>query len=149
MKLPNQSDSKKLWRTVKSLLHTSKSDSDIVTGLCHSFVLHMKQKIDNVMKTVSTYSRQITCNALNSNRLHTGPPLITLAPTCDAEVLKYIAKLPNKSSPLDYINTSVLKSCAEVFAPLITHLVNLSFSEGCYPSQFKQAQVIHAQEAWT
>ena len=29
----------------------------------------------------------------------------------------------------------------DVFSPLITYLVNLSFKEGCFPDQFKQAQV--------
>ena len=50
-------------------------------------------------------------------------------------------KLPNKTSPLDFILTSVLKSCLDVFVPIITRLVNLSFSEGCFPGQFKCAKV--------
>ena len=54
---------------------------------------------------------------------------------------KIIALLPNKTSPLDFIHTSVLKSCTDVLAPLIANLANLSFREGCFPCQFKQAQV--------
>ena len=42
---------------------------------------------------------------------------------------------------MDYIPAGILKSCSVVFAPLITHLTNLSFSEGCFPSQFKIAEV--------
>jgi hypothetical protein len=34
-----------------------------------------------------------------------------------------------------------LKSCVDVFTPLITRLINLSFIEGSFPDQFKQAQV--------
>jgi hypothetical protein len=49
--------------------------------------------------------------------------------------------LPNKSSPLDYIHTSVLKSCSDVLSPLIARLANLSFAEGRFPNQFKLAQV--------
>jgi fibrillarin-like rRNA methylase len=62
-------------------------------------------------------------------------------PTTDAEVRKIILQLPNKTSPLDFIHTSVLKSCVDVFVPLLTRLVNLSFSEGCFPELFKLAQV--------
>jgi len=61
--------------------------------------------------------------------------------TSEAEVSKLIARLPNKSSPLDYIHTSLLKSCSDVLTPLIVHLVNLSFTEGHFPSQFTRAQV--------
>src|SRR4029077_1492483 len=62
-------------------------------------------------------------------------------PGTEAEVLRVIMRLPNKTSPLDYIHTSVLKSCSGVFVPLVTRLINLSFSEGCFPDQFKRAQV--------
>src|SRR6478609_11273506 len=50
-------------------------------------------------------------------------------------------RLRNKTSPLDYVHTSVLKSCSGIFVLLVTHLINLSFSEGCFPDQFKRAQV--------
>ena len=56
-------------------------------------------------------------------------------------MIRTIKHLPNKTSPLDYIHTSILKSCVDVFAPMITRLINLSFTEGCFPDQFKQAQV--------
>jgi len=62
-------------------------------------------------------------------------------PTTVSEVSKLLSRLPNKTSPLDYIHTSVLKSCSDAFAPLISHLANLSFAEGTFPSSFKEAQV--------
>ena len=55
--------------------------------------------------------------------------------------MKVIKNLPNKTSPLDYISTSVIKSCPDVFAPLICRLANLSFNEGIFPSEFRIAQV--------
>ena len=55
--------------------------------------------------------------------------------------MKLLSKLPNKSSPVDYIPASILKSCSGVFAPVIANLANLSFSEGCFPSRFKIAEV--------
>src|SRR6476469_1372616 len=65
-----------------------------------------------------------------------------LEPATEAEVLRVIMRLPNKTSPLDYVHKSVLKSCSGVFVPLVTRLINLSFSEGCFPDQFKRAQVM-------
>ena len=35
----------------------------------------------------------------------------------------------------------ILKSCVDTFAPIITHLANLSFKEGKFPRSFKAAQV--------
>jgi hypothetical protein len=49
--------------------------------------------------------------------------------------------MPSKSSPLDYLPTSLLKSCSSVFAPIICTLANLSFSEGHFPDSFKSAQI--------
>ena len=42
---------------------------------------------------------------------------------------------------MDYIPTSLLKSCNKVFSHIIAHLANLSFSEGCFPSGFRAAQI--------
>ena len=42
---------------------------------------------------------------------------------------------------MDFVLTSVIKRCSEVFIPIITHLANLSFTEGVFPTLFKRAQV--------
>ena len=47
--------------------------------------------------------------------------------------------MSNKSSQLDYIPTSLLKSCANTFYILISHLANLSFTQVTFPSKFKLA----------
>ena len=49
--------------------------------------------------------------------------------------------LLNKSYTLDFININVLKECADIFAPLICQLANLSFKEGPFPTESKTAQV--------
>ena len=46
-----------------------------------------------------------------------------------------------KSSPLDYIPTSLIKFCSPTFSQLIAYLANLSFHEGCFPSSITQAIV--------
>ena len=49
--------------------------------------------------------------------------------------------MSNKSSQLDYIPTSLLKSCADTFSLLISHLANLSFSQATFPTNFKLALI--------
>lgn len=46
-----------------------------------------------------------------------------------------------KSSPFDFIPTSLLKSCSSTFGDTIERLANLSFSQGHLPTKYKQAIV--------
>ena len=69
---------------------------------------------------------------------------IPLTMTVD-EVEKVLTQTSAKSSPLDYIATSLIKLCSPTFSELIgviAYLANLSFYEGCFPSSFTQAIVI-------
>ena len=49
--------------------------------------------------------------------------------------------MSNKSSQLDYIPTSLVKSCADTFSIIISHLANLSFTQATFPSKFKLALI--------
>ena len=51
-----------------------------------------------------------------------------------AEVSKLLQSMSNKLSQLDYIPTSLLKSCADIFSILISHLANLPFTQATFPS---------------
>ena len=51
-----------------------------------------------------------------------------LQPPSINEVRKLITSMSGKSSPVDHIPTSAMKSCVDVFAALIAHLTKLSFS---------------------
>ena len=42
---------------------------------------------------------------------------------------------------MDFIPTSLLTTCSSVFSEIIANLANLSFTEGCFPSYFKTAQI--------
>ena len=49
--------------------------------------------------------------------------------------------MTGKSSPRDFISTTLLKNCRGVFTSVIARLANLSFAEGLFPIQFKTAPV--------
>ena len=88
-----------------------------------------------------------------SSKLHSGPSpfdfdqphaadlLSDFAPVTPAEVTRLLQSMSNKSSQLDYIPTSLLKSCADTFSLLISHLANLSFSQATFPTNFKLALI--------
>ena len=50
------------------------------------------------------------------------------------KVRKLLASIPRKTSPLDVLPVSLLRDCAEVFAPAITTLANLSLQTEKVPS---------------
>jgi len=52
-----------------------------------------------------------------------------------------LSAMPPKSSPLDVLPCSLLKTCADVFSPIVAKLANLSIQTGKFPARFKQAQV--------
>ena len=44
---------------------------------------------------------------------------------------------------MDFIHTSLIKSCSMVFSEIISNLANLAISQGSFPLKFKLAQVTH------
>ena len=81
--------------------------------------------------------------ALQYDRPFVGLPFDDLQPASIDEVRKLIISMPGKSSPVDHIPTSVIKSCVDVFAALIAHLAKLSFSELVEVSNAVQDRVHH------
>ena len=76
-----------------------------------------------------------------SDRSFTGEPLNHLASVPSSEVIKLLSSMSSKSSPMNFIPTSLLKSCPGPFFDIIAYLTNLSFSLDQFPSFFKLSQV--------
>ena len=85
----------------------------------------------------------LVVQSLNTEQFHrrkfNGQPIDRFGCVVFSDVLKLIRKLPNKSSPRDVLPTLLLKSCADVFSPIIANLANHSFEKGEFPSIFKTA----------
>jgi len=64
-----------------------------------------------------------------------------LYPKTAAEVTRVLSSSPAKSYTMDIIPTSLLLRCKVLFSEIIAHLANLSFTEGRFPTLFKQASV--------
>lgn len=62
-------------------------------------------------------------------------------PVAESEVEKLLKRASNKSNSLDFLPTSLLRECSEVFVPIITRLANLAFVEGKFPDNLKSAVV--------
>jgi Reverse transcriptase (RNA-dependent DNA polymerase) len=68
--------------------------------------------------------------------IHAGPQLDTIPPVTASEVSKLLNSMPSKTSILDCIPTSLLKSSHLKFSELITKLATMFFHEGCFPHSY-------------
>ena len=107
-----------------------------------AFSQSFTDKVARIQPEITKITRTVNPSLFHVPRLHAGSPPVTFTDVTTAEVLKLLCSLPNKSLPRDILLTPLLKSCADVFAPLITHLMKHSFAEGTFPKLFKTAQVL-------
>ena len=135
------------WRVIKELPRSDErpamKDAMENQTICEDFQRFFVDKIAKIVEKIKCIT--------NSGSL---PPAVDLtystpsSPWCftnirDEEVLKAIHNILPKRSPLDFIPTAILKSCSNVFMPLIAMFANLSFSEGRFPVVFNFGQGSH------
>ena len=135
------------WKSFNKLLHSD--DRAAITHprdasrLASSFTDFFTDKL---LKIRSHIASQLPAVAAGSSfNVSINPslsqPLCEFPRVTTAAVIQLLHSMPGKSSPLDFIPTFLLKSCAPVFSPILANLANLSFSTGTFPTQFKIAQV--------
>jgi len=110
-------------------------------GLVGKFSSFFVDKIRRIRDNIASALQQSSPRVFAA-RPHTGPELSDFQPVTIDQVRKLLASIPRKTSPLDVLPVSLLKDSAEVFAPAITTLANLSLQTGKFPARFKSAQVL-------
>ena len=139
-------DPKNMWRTTRDLLHTS-STGGLDDGDCAEMTTAFSQfflnKVARINETIrSTHCQMPLINLLPDNIVHFGPQLMDFGSVSVKEVRILIGSMSSKSSPLDVLPTSLVKSCIDVFAPVVARLANLSFASGKFSTVFRMAQVL-------
>jgi len=142
------SDPKLTWQIANKLLHCKKPQtllSSVDTALCSKFADFFRIKIASLKSSISAKlpTLDLSCYdpLLFVDQSPAGPSLSSLPQVTASEVKSLLAMAPCKSSSLDFIPTSLLKSCSLSFSQIIMRLANLSFSEGVFPTSFKVAQI--------
>ena len=110
------------WRTAQRLLHNDHKVvyDDVVTTFCQFFVDNVSQIRDNITETLRT-----SASRTFAARLQCGPEMSAFQPVTEHEVRRLLCTMPAKSSPLDVLPCSLLKTCVDVFEPAIVKLANL------------------------
>ena len=124
-------------RRVPTISNYSPNGKTFSTIISESFA----RKIVDLKHNISQRLGGQPPTPLKSDAKNTGDVLTELRPVTVEEVSNMLKSMPAKSSALDVIPTVLLKQCTDIFAPIISHLANLSFREGVFPSRFKMAQV--------
>jgi len=140
-------DCKTTWRATNDVLHRGRRtyhSDDECRLLSSKFATFFVDKLHRVQRTVADRLMQSPAFDLPNEPPVIPPPsrLFYFAPVTVSEVRKLLTPVVLKSSLLDVLSSALLHSSADVFAPIIAHMANLSFSEGCFPATFKTAQVL-------
>ena len=140
------SSAKQLWNVANKILHRNiapPTPDDDCQKLATSFCSYFTEKIKTIHNSISASLSTMPPSAISQqSRPYVGPILSSLPPVTVSEVAKLIHSLPNKTSPLDPLPTSILKRYAVMLSPFIARLVNESLSQGIFPKSFKTAQVL-------
>lgn len=119
------------WSAFRDVLHLANSteahSKRECKRLCNNFASYFVEKSRKIKETIKSQLDNTSADPLRSDPMYTGLVLCSLVAPSTDEVRKLINSLPGKSSPMDCIPTTVLKSCVEVFAPLIARLTTLCF----------------------
>jgi hypothetical protein len=138
-------DPRRRWAEIRNILHLTttcqiRSDDDCAQLSC-GFSAFFTDKIRRTKDAIRSRLGKTFEDPLLSDVRHVAQMFTDITPPSTDEIYRLIRSMSAKSSPLDKIPTSVIKTCAELFAPLIARLVTLSFSEGKFPARYKHALV--------
>ena len=139
-------DTRRVWSAVKDLLATNHHDtatvsSDADSSFCSALAVFFVNKVRNIKSTISAALAGQQYDPLSSDQPCGGESMSEFTPVTETEVVRLLKSMPSKSSPLDFIPTSLIKSCSGAFAHIIARLANLSFEHCTFPTRFKTAQV--------
>ena len=102
--------------------------------LAEDFASYFQGKIEKIRETLNNKPKY---NAPETN----APRLVRFAPMTERQVSNVISSLKSKSSELDAIPTTILKKMLPNVIPLITKIVNISLTDGCFCRDWKTAVV--------
>jgi predicted ATPase len=127
-------DPKKPWHAVGELLHSNNQDCVSSAAdnseLCRTFSEFFVSKISILESSINSQIARFSPQFCDPP--YVGRVLDYLPPVTAAEVYKLLTTHPVRSSQIDFIPSSLLKSCSGIFPELNAFLANLSFSQAVF-----------------
>ena len=145
-------NSAKFWNAIKRIFPTKNknknSTSFTIDGvrttdpvlISRTFCTYYSSVVGNLKKSMTIFGNLIWREPGN-NFIQTDSAF-KLAPTTAGEVFCSIKKLKKtKSTGLDNIPTVLLRDCADSLCSPLSYLINMSFSTGQFPTEWKKSKV--------
>ena len=146
----NKNNSKKTWEGIRDVINISKktntipknilyknvsyTSSEDMSNCFNDFFVNIGNSVEAKIPRVDTHFSEFLRNR-NSFSLF-------LKPVDEDELKSIISKLStSKSCGPNSIPTHILKNNLELLIPPLKYLINLSFTEGCFPQLLKLAEV--------
>jgi len=130
-----QKNPKLLWRDIDAVLCRARLAKTGTSLAASEFADFFEEKVRNVRAATDGAPPPEFVDVDSEHDLQQFTSL-----TAD-DVIKLIQETPDKQSDLDPMPTWLLKSCTDVLAPFLTHLLNVSLSTGHVPALLKTAYI--------
>ena len=104
----------------------------LIISMIISMYVNLGKNLSTNINTVSNRAPESYISLCNKN----------FEPVSEDEIVKIVLQMKNSSPGLDGITAKILKqSCHQILKPL-SHVLNLSLLNGCFPEELKVAQVV-------
>jgi hypothetical protein len=151
----NSQNPKKFWKVLKDIIPTKPASQSTVTSIIKS----ENEQSSNSLSKADVFCRYFSTVAESLKKLEMPQKEFTwnyIKPlhritnetfrfqyVSNVEVQKELKMLKrNKSAGIDNLPPNLLRDCAEAVSPHLSHLINLSLSEGIFPDEWKTAKVV-------
>ena len=127
-----------LWRSINQVFHRPSSSS-----LNPPFTLSVDQFSSFFVNKIKALRSKLPLVDLNPFTIPDRPPpsFSLIQPASVVEIKRLILLSPKSTCSSDSLPSNLLPLCIDVIAPVITHIVNLSFSSGIFLKEFKSTVV--------
>ena len=146
-KIADTNDDKQLFKIVDEISGSKKivanviPDSDI-SLLPELFADFFENKIVQIRSNLeNSIVDSVVVNNNSDDALPVQIALNSFHNVTVEEVIKIVRSMNSKSCALDPVPTSLVKDCLEIWAPVLTLIVNNSFQSGVFPEECKSAIV--------
>ena len=110
------------------------SEKELINNKFNDFFINIGPTLDKSIPCVNKSPLSYLGNRLTES--------IYLAPVSENEIGQLIKSLKDTTAGFDYLNSMCLKISSQFLSKPLTHICNLSISQGIFPEQLKIANVI-------
>jgi hypothetical protein len=136
---------KELFKVTKNLLETDTRNTlpshESTQQLAEDFNRFFIEKIARLRDEINAPDDLPDDVLLNHDTPFNGLPLVQWQTVSCIEVGKIISSMSNKTCELDPIPTDLMKQFSGTLLPALTHIVNISLTQGTFPCGMKRALV--------